>query len=139
MRPDLTVTLVDSVRKKISFVKHAIRTIGLHRIEAVHARLETLARQKAYCGAFDVVVCRAFTSLEDLATLARALLAPGGSLLAMKGPQMELPEEEHLGDNQEAAIHLGGAPFSIRIHHYRLPILDAQRRLVRLVPLEKAR
>jgi 16S rRNA (guanine527-N7)-methyltransferase len=42
LRPDLSVTLVDSVRKKVSFLKYAIRMLGLTGIDAVHGRLEDL-------------------------------------------------------------------------------------------------
>ena len=45
MRPDLDMTLIDSVRKKISFVNHVIRQLHLPRIEALHVRAQTLAEQ----------------------------------------------------------------------------------------------
>ncbi len=139
LRPDLTVTLVDSVRKKISFVTHAIRTLGLQHIDAVHGRLEMLARQDAHRHAFDVVICRAFSSLQDFAALARAFVAPGGCLLALKGPRQDLPEEMPGGGQAAMTTRIGGAPFSIHVHRYRLPILNSRRRLVRLVPLNDDR
>ena len=132
LRPDLSIVLVDSVRKKVSFLKHAIRTVGLEGIEAVHGRLEVIGESPRYRGAFDMVVCRAFSSLETFAERTADFLAPGGSLLALKGPQTDHPLET-AGDG--STIRLGGRSFVIQVHHYRLPILNSQRRAVRLTPV----
>jgi len=132
LRPDLSITLVDSVRKKVSFLKHAIRTIGLEGIEAVHGRLEALGESPGYRGAFDMVVCRAFSSLETFAERTAGFLAPGGSLLALKGPQTDHPLETA---GNGSAIRLGGRSFTIHVHRYQLPVLNLQRRAVRLTPV----
>lgn len=134
MRPDLSVTLVDSVRKKISFLKHAIRSLGLSGIDAVHGRLETLCRLPEYCGKYDLVVCRAFSSLEDFITLAIPFLSSGGSLLAMKGRWTDCVHKP-MNVKESRMVTLGGASFRMQIHPYRLPGLNAQRRLVLLTPL----
>lgn len=134
LRPDLSVTLVDSVRKKVTFLKHAIRTLGLSGIDAVHGRLEDLCLLPQYAGKFDRVVCRAFSSLEDFANLTLPFLSPGGCLLAMKGPQVDHAHET-ANQKDDGSIVLGGTSFSMRIHRYRLPLLDARRSLVVLTPL----
>lgn len=132
LRPELSITLVDSVRKKVSFLKHAIRTIGLEGIEAVHGRLEALVDWPRYRGAFDMVVCRAFSSLETFAERTTDFLAPGGSLLALKGPQTDHPLETA---GSGSTIRLGGRSFTIQVNSYQLPLLNLQRRAVRLTPL----
>ncbi len=137
LRPDLSVTLVDSVRKKVSFLKHAIRTLGLSDIDAVHGRLEDLCLLPEYRGKFDRVVCRAFSSLEDFANLALPYLSPCGCLLAMKGLRTN-HSQEIANQKGDGSIILGGTSFSVHIHHYRLPFLDAQRSLVRLTPISEA-
>jgi 16S rRNA (guanine527-N7)-methyltransferase len=134
LRPDLSVTLVDSVRKKVSFLKHAIRTLGLSGIDAVHGRLEDLGPLPEYRGKFDRVVCRAFSSLEDFANLTLPFLSAGGCLLAMKGPQANHACETTT-QKDGGAIILGGRPYWMRTHRYRLPFLDARRSLVMLTPL----
>lgn len=134
LRPDLSVTLVDSVRKKVTFLKHAIRTLGLSGIDAVHGRLEDLCLLPQYAGKFDRVVCRAFSSLEDFANLTLPFLSPCGCLLAMKGPQADHAHET-ANQKDDGSIVLGGTSFSMRIHRYRLPLLDARRSLVVLTPL----
>lgn len=132
-RPDLAITLADSIRKKVSFLKYVSGVIGLDGITAVHARLESMARQAAFAGQFDYVVCRAFASLADFAVLTLPFLAPGGGLLAMKGPQAELDHE--LDDAADGdRIVIAGAPMIVRIHRYTLPVLGDRRCLVALTP-----
>lgn len=81
MRPDLHVTLLDSVGKKVRFLRQVRRELRLDNIEPVQARLETFR----HAGGFDTVVSRAFASLAEFAALARHLLRQDSRLLAMKG------------------------------------------------------
>ncbi len=134
VRPDLSVTMVDSVRKKISFLKHAIRTIGLSGIDAVHGRLEDLVMLPEYRGKYDWVVCRAFSSLDDFANLTRPLLSHDGCLLAMKGPRTGLSQKTAYRED-DGVITFGADAFAVHVQRYRLPFLEAQRSLVRLTPL----
>ena len=83
VRPDLKVTSVDATLKKIHFQRHAARTLGLDNFEALQVRGDTLAQSHA--GSFDVVISRGFASLPEFLTLAKPLLAPGGTIIAMKG------------------------------------------------------
>ncbi|WP_213184162.1 16S rRNA (guanine(527)-N(7))-methyltransferase RsmG [Desulfosarcina cetonica] len=133
-RPDLSLTLVDSVRKKVSFLKYVIGTLGLHGITAVHGRLEDLARMPGHRGRFDWVVCRAFASLDDFARLGLPFLAPGGQLLAMKGPQAEHDHEIDAMDDDGTRV-FARTRFRVHIHRYTLPMIGDQRRLVRLTPM----
>jgi len=88
--PSLSVTLIDSSRKKISFQRHVIRTLGLVNIDAVQTRIEALSADPGYLqggspNAFSVIVCRAFTDLARFVEMAMPLLAPAGMIIAMKG------------------------------------------------------
>lgn len=85
--PALEVTLVDSAGKKVRFMNHVKRELGLLNIQPVQARLETFEANRPV----DTVVSRAFASLAAFATAARHLAAGGTRLLAMKGRH---PEEE---------------------------------------------
>lgn len=82
-QPQMHVTCIDTVEKKIAFVQQAIGTLGLKNAKAVASRTENLQEQ------FDVVTCRAFASLAEIVQLAGHLLVPDGLLLAMKGPKVE--------------------------------------------------
>ena len=88
VQPQRQFTLLDGTAKKIRFVAHAARTLGLKNVEAVHARAEEWRPAQP----FDTIVARAVGSLAELAALARPLARPGTLLLAYKGqrPDAEL-------------------------------------------------
>lgn len=92
-RPDLDVTLLDSAGKKIRFLEHLRRELGLRNATPVQARLEDYAPQDPVSAAFDAIISRAFASLAAFAAAARHL-AGAARLLAMKGryPAAELAE-----------------------------------------------
>ena len=87
MQPRLQVTLLDSAGKKIRFLRHVKRELGLGNIHAVQARLENYSPDTP----FAAVISRAFSGLAQFAAAARHLCAPGTRLLAMKGRK---PDEE---------------------------------------------
>ncbi|MBM4307525.1 MAG: 16S rRNA (guanine(527)-N(7))-methyltransferase RsmG [Deltaproteobacteria bacterium] len=87
--PYLDVTLIDSVRKKVDFQKHIIRTLGLKGITASHGRAQDTQVLEALRGRFDGVIARAFSNLDTLLLLGSPFLKKGGTLLAMKGEEME--------------------------------------------------
>ena len=86
-RPDLCITSVDAVAKKIAFQRHAARRLTLSQFTPWHGRIEDVPKQGFAVDGFDLVVARAFASLSDLLKLAHPCLKPGGSIIAMKGPE----------------------------------------------------
>ncbi|MDO4936730.1 MAG: 16S rRNA (guanine(527)-N(7))-methyltransferase RsmG, partial [Sutterellaceae bacterium] len=86
MRPELSVSMVDAVQKKIIFLRQCIAVCRLPNAKAFHARIEKLDEEP-----FDVITSRAFASLSDMVSLTRNLLKPTGYWLAMKG---RYPEDE---------------------------------------------
>ena len=90
LMPSLSVTLIDSSRKKNSFQRHVIRTLGLVNIAAWQTRVEALSADPdrlrgGNSKTFSVIVCRAFTDLARFVEMAMPLLAPAGMMIAMKG------------------------------------------------------
>jgi 16S rRNA (guanine527-N7)-methyltransferase len=85
IQPSLEVTLIDSVRKKIDFQSHIIRTLGLKGIKAIHGRIQDREILEALGGRFDAIIARAFSDLDTLLLLSFPFLKKGGILLAMKG------------------------------------------------------
>jgi 16S rRNA (guanine527-N7)-methyltransferase len=85
VRPDLHVTAIDAVEKKLIFQRHAARLLNLTAFEAIHARGEDLAG--TYAGSFDRVVSRAFADIPTFVRIALPLLAIGGVIIAMKGKE----------------------------------------------------
>lgn len=85
-RPELGVTLVDSVGKKVAFMNQAIESLGLAaRARALHGRSEDLARDPAHRDAYDLVVARALAPLNVLVELTAPFAAPGALLVFSKG------------------------------------------------------
>jgi 16S rRNA (guanine527-N7)-methyltransferase len=75
----LSVTMVDTVQKKATFLQQAAIELGLKNVTAHHARVEEMNGQYAQ------ISSRAFAELKLFVELTRHLLAPGGRWLAMKG------------------------------------------------------
>lgn len=87
VNPQRRFTLIDSNGKKIRFVQHAARELGLNNVDAVHGRVEALKTST-----FDTVIARAFAALPDLVLNVAPLCGPHTRILAMKGkwPQDEI-------------------------------------------------
>jgi len=88
VNPERRFTLIDSNGKKIRFVSHAVRTLGLVNVEPLQTRVEALRPQRP----FDTVVARAFAALPELLETVAPLCGSDTRVLAMKGkwPQDEL-------------------------------------------------
>lgn len=104
MRPDIPVTLLDSLRKRIVFLRNVADTLGLSNVTLVHSRAEDAAHDDRYRERFDVAVSRAVASLPVLAELCLPFVVPGGAFCAMKGPD---PKHE-LDEALPAIAMLGG-------------------------------
>ena len=120
--PELEIVSVDAVGKKVDFQRHIVRSLGLKGFKAVHARVESLTEGRA---SFDMVTARALCSLAELIDLAEPFLAPGGRLLAMKGPE----GRREFSEQQEA---LRAAGWSVALHRLNLPLSNAERCLIEL-------
>jgi 16S rRNA (guanine527-N7)-methyltransferase len=80
-RPELQVTLIDSIAKKTAFLLQAKAELGLGNLNVVTSRVEDFHPEVG----FDVITSRAFSDLREFVTLTRHLLKPAGHWLAMKG------------------------------------------------------
>jgi len=101
MRPNLRVTLIDSLRKRVFFLQEIIAELGLDNAEAVHSRAEDIARNGI---TFDICTARAIANMDKLAKWVLPITAPGGIFLAMKGPNLE----EELENAKPTIAKLGG-------------------------------
>ncbi|MGD0708770.1 MAG: 16S rRNA (guanine(527)-N(7))-methyltransferase RsmG [Anaerolineaceae bacterium] len=102
--PNLQLTLVESVGKKVDFCQHMIEKLGLEHVEVVQARAEDLGQMLEYRERFDWAVARAVANLQVLAEYLLPLVRVGGSMLAQKGQSG--PAEAHAVE--KAAKLLGG-------------------------------
>lgn len=79
--PELQLTGLDSIGKKVRFMRHAKRSLSLDNFEVIEGRVEALPADARY----DSITSRAFASLADFFALTRHLLAADGVWVAMKG------------------------------------------------------
>ncbi len=89
VRPDLTVTLLDSVNKKVAFVSEVVAELKLSGVTAVHARIEDFPHK----GEYDAVVSRAVAELSTLAEYALPFVKIGGAFIAYKSEKAESEAE----------------------------------------------
>jgi 16S rRNA (guanine527-N7)-methyltransferase len=130
--PKLSVTLIDASRKKVSFLKHVIRTLKLDNIEALHIRAEDLAKHPSYINRFDAIISRALSSLDSFVNLALPLLADEGVIIAMKG-EVDKTELDDLRHNVLEKINAAGSldrQFTISLKRYILPLLNSERSII---------
>ena len=116
VRPEWSLTLIDSNGKKTAFIQQAAAELVLPNVHVLTGRVEQCSGMQ-----FDVIVCRAFSSLRDLVLRTRTLLAPRGKWAAMKGV---VPHDE-----------LRELPADVRcseIIPLRVPGLEAERHLLLL-------
>jgi len=134
--PGVRTTLLDAVRKKVSFLRHVVRVLDLKRIEAVHARVEQLACQPGHARRYDVIFSRAFSAVPPFVKAVLPLLKPRGRVVALKG-RVSPAELEELRNT--AAGESLGAVLSLDLQRYTLPGLQSERTLVVLSRRAQAR
>lgn len=113
--PDKDFILLDPNGKKTRFMTQAKIELGLENVEVVQARAEDHDRQ------YDQVISRAFRQVEGFIATCGRLVRPGGTLLAMKGP-----------DHMEELATLSGFEDRVATHLLSVPGLDADRFLVEI-------
>ena len=124
LRPDLPVTLMDSLDKRIRFLAAVTDELGLSGVTLVHGRAEELGRKPDLRERFSTVVSRAVASLPVLLEYALPFTAPGGLFLAYKGAD---PDEE-VRKARKAAVLLGGS--AAESESFLLPESDYGRSLI---------
>lgn len=113
-QPNITVTCVDTVQKKVTFVRQVAAELRLPNLQARHTRVEAITDTQ-----WPLITARAFASLPDIVTLTRPLLAPGGVWMAMKG--------------QHPADEIAALPADVEVFHVeplQVPGLNAERCIV---------
>lgn len=115
-RPDLRVTLVDSLLRRVEFLSEAVTRVGLEAtVRVVHGRAEDASVREAVAP-IPWVTARAVAPLDRLARWCVPLLEPDGVLLAMKGASAEaelagsLPTLRRAGASRAKVLELAGMP-----------------------------
>ncbi len=89
LRPDLSVTLVDALQKRVTFLEEVCNRLGLTKVTCIHGRAEELGKNPAYREQFDLVTSRAVANLKILGEYCLPLVKVGGRFLALKAETVE--------------------------------------------------
>lgn len=121
--PKLQVTLLDSLKKRISFLEAVCEKLELSGIRAIHSRAEEGAKNKNFREKFDIATARAVASLPTLCEYCLPYVKVGGIFLAMKGHA-----EDEVEAAKKAIVTLGGTIEKVR--EFVLPGTDMKRTIV---------
>ncbi len=102
LRPDLQVTLLDSLQKRVGFLEQTAKKLGLANVRCIHARAEEGAQQPELREQFDMATARAVAAMPVLTEYCLPFVKAGGIFAAMKGPS------ETAAQAEQAAKQLGG-------------------------------
>ncbi len=116
LKPEISFVMVESSRKKVTFLKHIIRTLNLKNIEAVNIRCEELTKNDDYIKVFDFATSRAFTELGRFINLSKPFVSDNGKILAMKGRVIE-----------EEIVEIKKLNLQYSIDKYELPYISDKR------------
>ena len=115
--PNLKITLIDSLLKRVKYLNEIIKELNLKEIKAIHTRAED------YKETFDIVTARAVANIEKLLTYTMHLLKKDGKLIAMKGNiDEEITEDVRKRIDKKYKL--------IKINKFYLPKEESHRSLV---------
>lgn len=122
--PSLKITIVDSLAKRLTFLKGLVEKLGLSDVELVHGRAEDVGQNSKYREKFDLVTAREVANMTVLSEYCLPLVKKDGYFIALKGPKAE----DELKTGQKALSVLGGK--LIKDKELTLPNSDEERTLV---------
>lgn len=121
--PELKVTLLDSLQKRIQFLDAVIEKLGLEGIETIHGRAEDFAKPQKLRENFDLCVSRAVANLSTLSEYCLPFVKVGGYFIPYKSEKIAQEKEE-----AEKALELLGGKFERQVE-FMLPSSDIYRNL----------
>lgn len=122
--PNLKITLLDSLNKRIQFLNEVIYKLELQDIEAVHGRAEDFAKPDQFRERFDLCVSRAVANLATLSEYCIPFVKPGGFFISYKSEKVNVELEE-----AKKAISVLGGSFQKNIE-FLLPHSDITRNFI---------
>ena len=126
MYPNIRLTLLDSLDKRVRFLNTVIDELGLTNVTAIHGRAEDIARDTLYRERFDLCVSRAVASLPVLTELCVPFVKVGGSFISYKSEKAK----EEIKD-ADRAITIMGATIT-KVEEFNLAETDNLRVLIKL-------
>lgn len=124
--PDIRLTLLDSLNKRIEFLKDVVSELGLKDVTCIHGRAEEFGRKPEYRECYDIAVSRAVANLSTLVEYSLPFVKVGGCFVSYKGAK----SQEEISSGLNAIKLLGGAkPIS---NEFTLIGADSERNLIRI-------
>lgn len=102
--PQIDLLLVDSLNKRIKFLREVAERLALENVEALHARAEEIAKDKQYREQFDLCVSRAVANLSTLSEYCIPFVKEGGMFISYKSGDIEA----EVSAAEKAVAVLGG-------------------------------
>ena len=122
--PELEITLMDSLNKRILFLQEVIDALGLKKVSAVHGRAEEMASNATHRQQYDLCVSRAVSNLAVLTEYCLPFVKKGGLFVSYKSADSDAEIQE----GKKAISILGGKLTSV--DKFQLPDSDLRRALV---------
>ena len=131
LRPDINVTLVDSLNKRINFLNEVIKEISVEKIETIHSRAEEIGKNIKYREKYDIATSRAVANVATLSEYLIPLVKENGKCIYMKGPDTE----KELLNGKKAINVLGGEV--IKKEEFSIPKSDIKRTIIIISKIRK--
>lgn len=90
--PAVSITMIESVKKKASFLRHIIRTLKLSETSVIDTRTEEISTD--FLSSFDIVTARAFADMKSALSEGMPLLKPGGLMVLSRGPEETINDQD---------------------------------------------
>lgn len=129
--PDLKVTIIDSLGKRLKFLESLVKKLGLTNITLVHSRAEDAGQNPALREKFDIVTARAVARMSVLGEYCLPLVKLDGYFVALKGPKADT----ELTEAKKAIKLLGGK--TEKVIELKLPNSTDERTLILVKKLSK--
>ena len=127
--PDMELTLLDSLNKRIGFLNEVISELGLTNVQAIHSRAEELARKPEHREKYDIAVSRAVSNLSTLVEYCLPFVIVGGTFYSYKGTKAD--EEMSAATN---AVKLLGGKIK-NSHEIKIDGTDYDRTMIEIVKI----
>jgi len=124
LKDSLKMTLLDSLKKRVSYLNDAAMRLDLKDINTVHGRAEEAGSSKIYRETYDIVLSRAVAAMNVLCEYCLPFIKVGGYFLCQKGPDIRSEMEE-----AKAAIKMLGGIIK-EIKEYQLPFSDIKHSII---------
>lgn len=131
INPNLKITLMDSLNKRIIFLNEVIKKLEIKNIETIHGRAEEFGKNGKYREKYDIAISRAVANMSTLSEYLIPFVKENGKCIYMKGPEIE----EELESAKYAINELGGKIQSIE--KMKLPKTDIKRNIIIVKKVQK--